>query len=143
MIKSPDILLRILLRLIGLHSFIVGCALITQPAFLMKLAEFGPEYERFFPTQGGVFHIVMAVCYVMASLDLRKHYSMIVFSIAVKMIATFFLLIYYFVIDPKWIVLVSGLGDGMMAVMIYAALRYYLNFLESPDLQDGEDCPNG
>ncbi len=114
-----------ILGLIALHSCIVGISLITQPAFLMNLAVFGADCESFFPAQGGVFHIAMGICYIMAALKPNKRKCMITFSIIVKFVATFFLLTYYFTIDSKLIVLLSGIGDGIMGLMIFAALQYY------------------
>ncbi len=133
LLKSPGKLLALVLNLIALHSFVVGVVLILQPHFLMEFAGFGHNYERFFPSQGGVFHIVMALCYTMAAKDLDAHRCMVVFSIIVKGIATFFLLIYFFSMDSKWVILLSGIGDGLMGVVIYAAMKYYLNFSPSQE----------
>ena len=90
----------------------MGLALIAQPTLLMKLSGFSPDCERFFPAQGGVFHILMAVAYVMGATDIEKYHYLIVFSIIVKAVATLFLMIYCFAVEFKWIVLLSGIGDG-------------------------------
>ena len=120
--------LSLILTLIGAHSFLVGLCLIIQPVVLMRLAGFSDGYEHFFPAQGGIFHVVMAVCYVMAALELGKRRSMVVYSIIVKTVATIFLLTYYFAVDAKWVILFSGLGDGLMGVAI---LWTYINYVKS------------
>ncbi len=123
LLESPGGLLSTFLGLIALHSCIVGIGLIIQPAFLMNLAGFGTDCDRFFPAQGGVFHIAMGICYLIAALNKRK--CMITFSIIVKFIATFFLLTYYFTIDSKLIILLSGIGDSIMGLMIFTTLQNY------------------
>jgi hypothetical protein len=133
--KHPDKFLSTVLWLVAIHSIIMGLALITQPVILMEWSGFRSGYERFFPAQGGVFHLLMAVAYIMGAINSKKYHFLIVFSIIVKAVATIFLLVYCFTIEFKWIILISGIGDGIMGMMIFAALEYYLNFQTS--------CGNG
>jgi len=56
--RHPDKLLSTVLWLVAVHSITMGLVLITQPAVFMELAGFSPECERFFPAQGGVFHLL-------------------------------------------------------------------------------------
>ena len=125
--RYPARLLGTVLCLVALHSFLIGLALITQPVFLMKAAGFGPGGYHFFPAQGGVFHILMAVMYLTGAVDIKKYHYFIVFAIVVKAAATLFLMLYFFVVDYKWIILLSGISDFAMGLMIYMALRNYLN----------------
>jgi len=125
--QYPDRLLSTVLWLVALHSIAMGLALIVQPALLMKLSGFSSECERFFPAQGGVFHILMAVAYIMGATNIEKYYYLTVFSIIVKGLATLFLMIYCFAVEFKWIVLLSGIGDGVMGLMIFLALQNYLH----------------
>ena len=125
--RHPAKLLRTILWLVAFHSFSIGLALITQPAFLMQLAGFGSDGESFFLAQDGVFHILMAVAYLMGAVNIEKYYYFIVFSIIVKAAATFFLMVYCFAVDFKWIILLSGIGDFVMGLMIFMALQNYLD----------------
>jgi len=125
--QYPEKLLSTILWLVALHSIAMGLALIAQPTLLMKLSGFSSECERFFPAQGGVFHILMAVAYVMGATDIEKYHYLIVFSIIVKALATLFLIIYCFAVEFKWIVLLSGIGDGVMGLIIFLALENYLH----------------
>ena len=125
--QYPEKLLSTVLWLVALHSIAMGLALIAQPTLLMKLSGFSSECERFFPAQGGVFHILMAVAYVMGATDIEKYHYLIVFSIIVKALATLFLIIYCFAVEFKWIVLLSGIGDGVMGLIIFLALENYLH----------------
>ncbi|MDY6974437.1 MAG: hypothetical protein SV775_19310 [Thermodesulfobacteriota bacterium] len=130
LLRAPHKLLALILWLVALHSFLVGCGLVLQPPGLMAFAGFSLDYDRFFPAQGGVFHIVMAICYAMSAIDVGKSGRLIVFSIILKTTATAFLLIYYFVIDSKLIILLSGIGDGLMGLAILLSFCYYLSSSE-------------
>ena len=104
--------------------------MITQPAFLMKLAGFGQTCERFFATQGGVFHILIGVAYLMGAVNSEKYHYLIVFSIIVKAVAALFLMVYCFAVDFKWIILLSGIVDFIMGLSIFIALQNYLHYQE-------------
>jgi hypothetical protein len=111
------------LYLVALHSFITGLALVVHPALLMKLIGFDSICERFFPAQGGVFHILMAIAYTMGAVNVKKYHCLIVFAIIVKSGATLFLLVYCFTIEFKWIILLFGIGDGLMGLTIFLSLQ--------------------
>ena len=124
LLKQPEKPLSMVLYLVALHSFLMGIIMVTQPSLIMKLAGFSPECERFFPAQGGVFHILMAVAYLMGAVDVEKYHYIIIFSIVVKSVATVFLLVYCFTVEFKWIILLSGIGDCLMGLMIFLSLLY-------------------
>ncbi|MEA1979990.1 MAG: hypothetical protein U9N54_03340 [candidate division Zixibacteria bacterium] len=133
MVKSPRSRLTLVLWLVGIHSFLVGVGLIAWPATLPELFGFKPSLERFFTVQAGVFHIVMAVAYIMAAVDVDKCSCLVVFSIIVKGMATVFLITYFLAVDRIWLVLVSALGDGVMGVVIYLLLYFYTRNRTSPN----------
>ena len=122
LLASPRERLRLLLWLVALHSAGVGLGLILHPAGLLAFMGFAPVSEPFFPVQGGVFHVVVAVGYAMAAHAPRRHRSLIVFAVVVKILATVFLLLYWLLIARLWSVLASGAVDGLMALLI--ALAY-------------------
>ena len=130
LLKPPNKILSTILCLVALHSFSIGLILITQPAFLMKLAGFGQTCERFFAAQGGVFHILIGVAYLMEAVNSEKYHYLIVFSIIVKAVATLFLMVYCFAVDFKWIILLSGIVDFVMGLSIFIALQNYLHYQE-------------
>jgi CBS domain containing-hemolysin-like protein len=125
--NHPDKLLSAVLWLVAFHSLVIGLILIAQPAGLMQLAGFGADHERFFPAQGGVFHLLMFVVYSIGAIRIEKYYYFIVFSIFVKAAATFFLLTYCFAAEFKWVILLSGIADGIMGLTIFTALQFYLH----------------
>jgi len=124
--NHPDKLLSMVLVLVAIHTFAFGLTLIAQPAVLMEFAGFNPDCDHFFPAQGGVFHLLMSVVYLMGATHIEKYHHFIVFSIFVKAVATFFLMMYCFAAEFKWIVFLSGIGDGVMGLMIFLAFQHYL-----------------
>jgi hypothetical protein len=106
----------------------MGLALIIQPDILMEWSGFRSEYEHFFPAQGGVFHLLMAVAYIMGAINSKKYHYLIVFSIIVKAAATTFLIVYCITVEFKWTILIFGFVDGVMGAMIFIALAYNLHF---------------
>lgn len=75
--------------------------------------------ENFFRAQGGIFHIVMAAAYLTAAADPIKNKIMVKFSISAKLIATIFLLGYFFFFDQILVILLSGIGDFAMGAIIF------------------------
>jgi len=116
--KQAEIYLKILLRLIAVHSFSVAMCLILLGQDGIKFFGFDSG-NPFFQVQGGVFHIVMCVAYILASLDPLKKTDLIFFIIAAKFIASLYLCIYYFVIAPVPAILLSGVADGLMSLVVY------------------------
>jgi hypothetical protein len=105
-------ILSMILWLVALHSFIVGIGLIVMPPQLNSGG------DRFFQSQGGVFHIVMTIAYSLAALRTSRFECLILFSIIVKFSATIFLFIYYFFAVQIWMVLLSGITDCLMGIVI-------------------------
>ncbi len=136
-VKSPRSRLTLILWLVAIHSFLVGVGLILRPATLMQLFAFSPCSERFFPVQGGVFHIVMVVAYIIAATDVDRYHYLVVYSVIVKAIAAVFLLTYFLAVDNIPLVLASGAGDGAMGVVIYLALRSYSTSKMKPNSTPG------
>lgn len=120
---SPDVL-RIILWLIAVHSFIAGILLIVLNAEQLYFFGFDIQ-EKFFSTQGGVFHIVMSVAYVFGAESIGKSDQIIIFAIVAKFIATIFLLSYFLFKNPIWMVLVSGNGDLFMGVILLIVFLKY------------------
>ncbi len=116
--------LVIILYLVALHSFLVGLMLIFMPMSIFSFFGFD-IINRFFPTQGGVFHFVICVAYILGVIWIDKCSGFIIFSITAKFIATVFLFTYYFFIDGIFMVLLSGVGDFIMGIAILWALIGY------------------
>jgi hypothetical protein len=59
----------------------------------------------------------MCVAYLLAARDIYNT-GLIIFIIVAKVIATIYLLIYYFMIDQILTILLSGIADGLMALLV-------------------------
>lgn len=125
--QNSSKLLSIFLWLVALHSFAVGLGLIVLPLPLLKFLGYGVCAERFFPSQGGVFHIAMAVGYAMAANNLKRYECLIIFSIVVKFMATVFLFIYFIFVSSIWLVILSGISDFLMGLIILILYRFAKN----------------
>ena len=117
-------LLIIILWLVTLHTVAVGIALIAMPISWLSFFGFS-VIEKFFTVQGGVFHLVLGMVYVSAALDIEHADRLVQISIAAKFTATVFLITYYLVVNPIWMSLVSGIGDGLMGGAILLAYLAY------------------
>jgi hypothetical protein len=110
--------LPVLLSLISIHSFLVGVGLILFPGELMEYIGFQFVHERFFQVQGGAFHIVLSICYILPVISYYNFKSLVIFSIIAKISATVFLFIYFLFFDSILCVLLSGFVDCTMAVLL-------------------------
>jgi len=111
------------LFLISMHSFAVGVGLLFISPSILEFFGLVDYKESFFQAQGGVFHIAMSVAYLMAGINIYKSVRLIQFIIAVKLIAFVFLLFYFFFVFPAWLILLSGIGDGVMGAIILILYR--------------------
>lgn len=115
--------LRLLLALIAVHSMLVGLGMIVMPAGIVKQLGFGICPDRFFPSQGGVFHIVLAVGYGIAAFDVLRFRCLVYYAAAVKAMATLFLFSYVLFVAPIPLVLLSGIGDFLMFLLLWFMVR--------------------
>lgn len=110
--------LSLFLRLVAGHSMLVGIFLVLQPPALIRMMGLGVIHEPFFPCQGGVFHMVMAIAYLYGAADIQKNKNMVIYAVIVKMTAALFLFTYFFFIERLSIVLLSGIIDLFMGAVI-------------------------
>jgi len=106
------------LYLIGIHSIAVGFGLIFFPPSFLEIFGFTDYKESFFQAQGGVFHIAMSVAYIIAGRDVLNSARLVQFIIIVKFLAFSFLIIYYFFVMSAWLILISGIVDGLMGLIV-------------------------
>jgi hypothetical protein len=117
-LADPARRLSLLLWLVSFHSIAVGLGMIWQPPAVLSGLGYAPVGEPFFPVQGGVFHIVMAVGYALAARNLDGNRCLVKFTVLVKFMATVFLLVYWLFVARIPVVLGSGISDGIMAVLV-------------------------
>ena len=122
---SYNKLLVITLWLIAFHSIGVGIGMVVSPSDWIAYFNITPSDHRFFITQGGVFHLIMAIAYIMAASNPTDNEKLIVFSIIVKFCATLFLLTYFIFINQFGIVFLSGISDFCMGLVLLVVCKKY------------------
>jgi hypothetical protein len=120
-----SLFLKWILWLVALHSFGFGISLIVLPISVIEIFGFQLA-EKFFAVQGGVFHIVVSLAYIMAALDLDNSKKLIILSCTAKFMATIFLLSYYFFVNHIFMVIFSGIADFLMGLAILLTYLLYV-----------------
>jgi len=118
-------LLVITLWLVALHSIGVGIGMILFPPEWISYFNIYPSEHRFFITQGGVFHIVMAIAYGMAAYNVIDNLALIKFSIIAKFSATIFLLSYFIFVNQLGVIFLSAIGDFCMGIVLLVLYKKY------------------
>lgn len=108
------ILERWLIILIVLHSFACGIGLLTANPDIIRFAGWSEMGPVFFPHQGGVFHFVLGICYLIEYF----HYRGVILLVTAKFVATVFLLGSVALGEQAWAVLASGILDGLMLLAV-------------------------
>ncbi len=131
MINLPEIfknsrsLLVIFLHLVAIHSFFVGIGMIFLHIDIVNYFGFSLDNSRFFLTQGGIFHLVMSIAYIIGAKRIDSSFDFVYFSITAKFIATIFLFSYYLFSESILLILLSGVGDFLMGLCLLILLNRF------------------
>ncbi len=109
---------QLTLYLIALHSFCVGVGLIVLPFGVLSWFGFTVDPYRFFSTQGGVFHVVMSIAYILAARNPLHEKSLVLLIILAKWIAFFFLGFYFLFAEMVPVIAISAVTDGFMGLIV-------------------------
>ncbi len=102
----------------------VGMALIILPGDMLAWFGFTVDSLRFFSTQGGVFHIIMGIAYLLASREPNHERRLILFIISAKSIAFIFLGTYYLIGAMIPIIALSAISDGLMGLIVWGFFKH-------------------
>ena len=116
---------RWIIILIALHSFGFGIALLWAPSWGLKFAGWENVQPLFFTHQGGAFHIVLAIGYLIE----HYRYRGILLLLTAKTIATIFLLGSWAMGESAWVVPFSGVADGLMGLVAFLIHRQVVKSL--------------
>ena len=114
-----------ILWLIAIHSFCFGLALIIFPCEWVEFFGFQLQ-EKFFADQGGVFHLIISLVYIMAARCPENSKPFVIIACVTKMTAAVFLLSYFTFERQIAMVLLSGIMDFSMGLAILLSYRLYL-----------------
>jgi hypothetical protein len=110
---------RALVLLIALHSFVVGLFLTFATDWGARFGGFPSPVPLFFPRQAGAFHFVVAAIYLVEYFRYRG----VGLLVMTKSIAVVFLFLTAGLDSVPWVVPLSGVGDGLMAVAVVLLRR--------------------
>lgn len=110
---------RVLVVLIALHSLVVGLFLTFATVWGARFGGFPEPVPLFFPRQAGAFHFVVAAIYLVEYFRYRG----VGLLVMTKSIAVVFLFLSTAFCGVPWLVPLSGVGDGLMAVAVVTLRR--------------------
>jgi hypothetical protein len=110
---------RLLILLIAAHSYAVGLALLFATEWGVRFGGWGGATTLFFPRQAGAFHLVLATGYL---IEHARHRG-VALLLTAKGTAVVFLAAMTALDGGPWVVPLSGLGDGLMALAVWAVHR--------------------
>lgn len=112
-------MVRLLIGLIGLHSLALGLVLLFWPGFVLGLLGFADSVPAFFPSQSGIFLVILGACYLRALIE-PPWIKIILFS---KACAVAFLLVHAAFLDAPRLIWAAAAGDATMLIALRLALR--------------------
>ena len=104
-----------LISLIAVHSVAVGLALLFLTRWGVAFGGWQGLNLTFFARQAGVFHLVVAIGYLLEYFRYRD----VTFLLTTKIIAVLFLVSMMLVEPVPWALPLSALGDGLMVPLVY------------------------
>jgi hypothetical protein len=107
-----------LIVLIGAHSCILGLLMLFVPRYMMRLMGLDPSIPLFFPSQSGVFLLIIGICYLLA---LRQPAFEVIIPIS-KSFAVIFLTVHCLFLGAPSIIWAACFVDALMLAAFSAAL---------------------
>ena len=109
---------RLFVILVAVHSFSIGIMLLFFTGWTLDFAGWQGVDSYFFPRQGGVFHLIVAVGYF---LEHRRHDGVTLMVMAKSAAVVFLLVMNSW--DVAWSLTFSGILDGLMLAGILVLRR--------------------
>ena len=104
-----------LILMIAGHSVMVGVFLLFFTRWGVAFGGWQDLHLTFFARQAGVFHLVVAIGYLLEYFRYRE----VTFLLLTKIIAVLFLVSMMMVEPVPWALPLSALGDGLMVPLVY------------------------
>ncbi|MBI5367128.1 MAG: hypothetical protein HZA54_08835 [Planctomycetes bacterium] len=116
---ARDLVVSALILLIGLHSCLLGLAMLLLPARMLALLGFPGSVPVFFPSQSGIFLLALGICYLLA---LARRPLVIVILVS-KALAVPFLTIHAAFLAAPPLIWAADAVDALMLAALAIALR--------------------
>ncbi len=114
-----DRLLWWLILLVGIHSCLLGVAMLCAPRWTLQTVGFQEVGPLFFPSQSGVFLLIIGLCYLRALVEP----SFVKTILVSKVLAVGFLLVHVVFFSAPPIIWAAAAGDTSMLVAVAALVR--------------------
>jgi len=110
--------IQAVLFLLFIHSALTGFGLLVFPEAWLNFLGLHIVPQRFFVSQGGVFHLLMAGAYLAGMIHPLRNVVLIQFAIIVKFCAALFLILYFLFVQGILFVLLNALIDGFFCWLL-------------------------
>ncbi len=118
--SGADRLTRTVVLLIGLHSCTLGLLMLFLPLRAPRLLGFGDPGPAFFPSQSGIFLLILGICY----LEALRRPALVFVIVLSKALAVAFLVVHAAFLGAPAILWAAAAGDGtMLAAVLWALCR--------------------
>lgn len=126
-------LVKLLIVLIGVHSCILGALMLFAPEFMMRILGFSEPGPRFFPSQSGIFLLIIGIYYLLALV-----YPAFEITIPLsKSFAVLFLTVHALFLSAPPIIWAADLGDLLMLAAFVGALFWRNRHLSASEKVPG------
>ena len=113
-------ILPLVVLLVGLHSCVLGLLMLLLPRWTLGLMGYGQPGDLFFPSQSGIFLLILGVCYLLA---LREP-ALVAVIVVSKALAVAFLVAHVAFLGAPPIIGAAAAGDAaMLAAVLWARRR--------------------
>jgi hypothetical protein len=111
--------LQTLILLVGIHSSVLGAAILCAPRLVLGTFGFPTAGSMFFPSQSGIFLLIMGLCYLRSLVEPAFVWAILLS----KSLAVVFLLVHLLWSSVPPIIWVAAAGDAGMLVAVGVLLR--------------------
>lgn len=112
-------LLRWLILIVGVHSCVLGAAMLLAPGYVLSMLGYAPAGPLFFPSQSGIFLVILGVCYLRALVEPSFVWTIVVS----KGLAIAFLLTHLVFLSAPPIIWAAAAIDGAFFVATVILVR--------------------
>ncbi|MCM2315542.1 MAG: hypothetical protein NDJ92_10370 [Thermoanaerobaculia bacterium] len=121
-----DKLLQLVILLVGIHSCVLGLAMLFATRRMVETLGFAPSVPAFFPSQSGIFMLILGLFYLRALAEPAYVWTILVS----KALAVAFLLMHVLFVAAPPIIWAACAGDAAMLVAVAIMVRRH----RRPDL---------